>query len=166
MEAMPRSNFDLEVEREMRAIEANIRNMLADDPALASVVDRTPGHNASDVATKYHLSQNNYRFNDPNQYNYPPHNYPSQRPKDNDNLSYQGTNSNNPYRPPPQALALGRGVPGMALPDSVARNLQNSPPRRKGLNNLYETDENLRLRAEKQAAYSQQLQQQVRYTPF
>lgn len=39
---------------------------------------------------------------------------------------------------------------------------QNSPTKRKGaMKNLYETDEALRLKAEKQAVYSHQLQQQV-----
>lgn len=132
----------------MRALEMNIRKMMADDPVLASAFDKGADR---PNPSKYHLSDAPPRSNAPpvdsSRYAPAPDRYSS--------------NDRDQYGPPMAKPPLYGAPQGDNAPAGLMKQ-QSSPPRRKqGLNNLYETEDNLRLRAEKQAAYSQQLQQQV-----
>jgi hypothetical protein len=147
--APARHDFDLDVEQEMRALEMNIRKMMADDPVLASAFEKGADR---PNPSKYHLSDAAPRSSAPpvDSSRYAP---AADRYSSNDREQYGPPST----KPPPYGVPPGNNAPTGPMRQ------QASPPRRKqGLNNLYETEDNLRLRAEKQAAYSQQLQQQVR----
>lgn len=149
--APARREFDADVEQEMRALEMNIRKMLADDPVLASAFEKGDAPSERPNPSKYHLSDAAPRLSAP------PADH-SRYPSTSDRYS---VNDRDQYNPPSTKPPHYGAPPANHAPAGLMKQ-QPSPPRRKqGLNNLYETEDNLRLRAEKQAAYSQQLQQQV-----
>lgn len=133
------SGFDEDVEREMRQLEDNIRKMLEETPGMAQSILERP---------MPELRTNDYPERFDGKYLHPSPRVSEPRrvgPYVGDPL--QGIRSQ-----PPQLTARQQAT--------IA---QQSPPRRRaGLSQLFETEDNLRMKAEKQAAYSQQLQQQMR----
>jgi hypothetical protein len=157
----PQVNFDVDVESEMRALEASLRKMMDNEQGLR---DEEPYTEPS----KYHLvndQQRNSSYNNNNNNNHPGGNKDIRSTiQPNHPTSYTSSQySQKQY--PEKELISPRYLSNPNIRNDPIQGIraQLSPPRRKGgISQLYETDENVRIKAEKQALYSQQLQQQVK----
>lgn len=167
-------DFDLDVQLQMRQLEDSIRKMLEDE-ALGG---NKPGRHDQVAPERFNQDIYSHRDRVPEKYpivqdHLTPRNGAYQprvhevEERTNGRRNQQEI-PNDPYNRHDQVAQSIRKHEMQKSPRDTGLVLGdrggNSPPRRKGggLNMLYDTEEHLRQKIEKQAQYSQQLQQQVR----